>query len=119
MPLLAKVRPFFLALAILLPVATQTATAGEGTAAGEVILTVRGMVCSSCSRAVEEALGKVDGVIAVNVDMRKDCVLVRYDGKRVTPQKLVEVLRKAGYQALPKVSKTPPEKGRGGAAPFR
>ena len=65
----------------------------------ETLLAVRGMICASCSGSVEQALRKLDGVVEVKVDMRKDAVLVRYDEKKVTQRKMLEALVRAGYPA--------------------
>ena len=75
------------------------AAADGGPATKETLLAVRGMICSSCSGSVEQALRKLDGVVEVKADIRKDAVLVKYDEKKVTPPKMMETLRKAGYPA--------------------
>ena len=75
------------------------AAADGGPATKETLLAVRGMICSSCSGSVEQALRKLDGVVNVKADIRKDAVLVKYDEKKVTPRKMLATLRKAGYPA--------------------
>ena len=75
------------------------AAADGGQATEEILLAVRGMICSSCSGSVEQALRKLDGVVEVKADIRKDAVLVKYNEKKVTPRKMLEALRKAGYPA--------------------
>lgn len=67
----------------------------------EVVLVVRGMVCSSCAAAVEKTLGKMDGIIEAKVDLKKDMAVVRYDETRVTPRRMSEALATAGFQAQP------------------
>ena len=57
------------------------------------------VICSSCTGSVEQALRKLDGVVEVKADIRKDAVLVKYNEKKVTPRKMLEALRKAGYPA--------------------
>jgi copper chaperone len=39
---------------------------------------VEGMTCGHCVRAVEEALGTVEGVVGVSVDREKGEVVVRW-----------------------------------------
>jgi len=65
----------------------------------EAAIAVTGMVCSSCSSAVEQALKKLDGVAEARADIKADRVRVRYDGSKVTPRQMVETIRKAGYEA--------------------
>ena len=65
----------------------------------ETVIVVSGMFCSSCSSAVEQALKKVDGVVAAQVDFTTERARVRYDGNKVTPRRMAEAIRKAGYQA--------------------
>ncbi len=77
--------------------------AGQAEAAGPVVkettLTVRRMICSSCATAVEKALRGTDGVQEVTIDTMNDKVRVKYDERKLTPQQLVEVVKKSGYQA--------------------
>ena len=79
------------------------ALAGTAEAAGPVVkettLTVRRMICSSCATAVEKALRGTDGVQEVTIDTMNDKVRVKYDERKLTPQQLVEVVKKSGYQA--------------------
>lgn len=65
----------------------------------ETTISVSGMICSSCSSAVEQALRRLDGIAEARADVKGDLVQVRYDGKKVTPRQMVEAIRKAGYQA--------------------
>lgn len=64
-----------------------------------VTLTVRGMMCASCQKSVENALSKLEGVTGVKVDMKKNLVGVTYDAQKVTPRQMVEVIEKAGFRA--------------------
>lgn len=66
-------------------------------------LTVKGMVCSSCSTAVKKALTALPGIRDVSVDIKKNLVVVTYDRKKITVPQMVHAVRKAGFQAeLPK-----------------
>lgn len=53
--------------------------------------------CETCQRAVEGAVGKVDGVQTVKVDIPTKSVRVEYDPQKVTIAKLEEVMDDAGY----------------------
>jgi copper chaperone CopZ len=76
----------------------------------ETALAVSGMICSSCSTMVEKALQKLPGVASARADVKADRVSVRYDTNKVTPQQMVETLRKAGYQARWPESPAPQER---------
>jgi len=100
-------------LAVSLSLFTASVAAGETRPAmQETALAVSGMLCSSCSATVEKALKKLDGVAAAHADIRTDRVSVRYDAARVTPRQMVEVLRKAGYQARCPEPPAPPARAR-------
>ena len=58
-------------------------------------LTITGMSCGHCVRAVQTALESVDGV---NVeDIRVGEARVRYDNEAVSHTSLVQVVEEAGY----------------------
>ena len=75
----------------------------------QVVISIKGMMCSSCGQEIEKSLKKVAGVSAIRVDVPNDRAIVSYDERKVTPRQLVEVIRKAGYEAtLPAESPAPP-----------
>jgi copper chaperone CopZ len=87
-------------IAALLLLLAASATAGQGKQVlRETTIAVSGMFCSSCSSTVEQALKKLDGVVEARADLKDDRVRVRYDGDKVTPRRMAEAIRKAGYQA--------------------
>ena len=76
------------------------AAAGQGKQElRETTIAVNGMFCSSCPSAVEQALKRLDGVAEARADLKADRVRVRYDGNKVTPRRMAEAIRKAGYLA--------------------
>lgn len=60
---------------------------------------VTGMTCATCSRIVERALSKVDGVNFVSVNLATDSVFVAADSG-VSFEMLEEAVRKSGYAIL-------------------
>ncbi len=87
-------------MAALLLILAASAAAGQGKQGlQETTIAVSGMFCSSCSAAVEQALKKLDGVAEARADLKVDGVRVRYDGNKVTPRRMAEAIRKAGYRA--------------------
>jgi len=86
-------------VALLLVLAAPAAAGPGKQGIQETTIAVSGMFCSSCSAAVEQALKKLDGVAEARADLKDDRVRVRYDGDKVTPRRMMEAIRKAGYRA--------------------
>ena len=63
-----------------------------------VELTIDGMHCASCAQAVERALSGVSGVHAASVNLLTESAHVETD-RNVSPEKLVQAVEAAGYQA--------------------
>lgn len=61
-------------------------------------LIIDSMTCAYCVRAVERAIGRVDGVTAVRVDLPSRSVDVTVDGPTGAPERVREAIRLAGYQ---------------------
>ncbi len=53
--------------------------------------------CEHCQHAIEGAVGKMDGVHSVNVDIPSKSVHIDYDPQKVTLAKIEEVLDDTGY----------------------
>jgi copper chaperone len=53
--------------------------------------------CEHCQHAIEGAVGKVDGVKTVAVDIPTKTVHVEYDPQQVTLAKIEEVMDDVGY----------------------
>lgn len=64
----------------------------------EKTMNVEGMSCGHCKAAVEEELGKLEGVERSNADLEKGIVEVSYDEGRVTHEDLVGAVEEAGYE---------------------
>jgi P-type Cu+ transporter len=60
-------------------------------------LDVLGMTCAACSRRVEKALSKLDGVAAASVNLVTHRASVQYDERRVARGQLASAVEKAGY----------------------
>jgi Cu+-exporting ATPase len=65
---------------------------------------VTGMTCSSCGKAAERAVKKIDGVLSQSVNMATEKIHIEYDSKRVKFEDLEEVVKKAGYNLLKDVN---------------
>ncbi len=53
--------------------------------------------CEHCQRAIEGAVGEVEGVQQVKVDIPTKTVHVEYDPQQVTLAKIEEVMDDVGY----------------------
>ena len=53
--------------------------------------------CEHCQHAIEGAVGKLEGVSKVKVDIRAKAVHIDYDPEIVTLAKIEEVLDETGY----------------------
>lgn len=65
----------------------------------ETILDVEGMSCGSCVRHVESALGKLEGVTAVEVKLSEKLARVEHDPAKTTVARMVAALADEGYEA--------------------
>ncbi|SDW90481.1 heavy metal translocating P-type ATPase [Pseudomonas sp. NFACC08-1] len=61
-------------------------------------LNIEGMTCASCVGRVERALGKVDGVNRVSVNLANERAHLELLGQ-VDPQNLIDAVKRAGYDA--------------------
>jgi copper chaperone CopZ len=61
------------------------------------VLRTSGMTCSSCSAKISQALEKLKGVVATEVDVPGGLVIVGYDAKVVQPAALAEKVTSAGF----------------------
>ncbi|AMZ72807.1 MULTISPECIES: heavy metal translocating P-type ATPase [Pseudomonas] len=61
-------------------------------------LNIEGMTCASCVGRVERALGKVDGVNKVSVNLANERAHLELLGQ-VDPQNLIDAVKRAGYDA--------------------
>jgi Cu+-exporting ATPase len=64
-----------------------------------VELPITGMTCASCANRVERKLNKLDGVSA-SVNYATEKASVEFDPGAVAPERLVEAVEAAGYQAV-------------------
>ncbi len=61
---------------------------------------VGGMTCVNCSSAIEKAVGKLEGVADVNVNLSAEKAYITYNSKIVSVPDMRGVIEKAGYQYL-------------------
>ncbi len=82
---------------------TQVTESGAATPAStgadRITIPVSGMTCAACSGRVQRALSKRNGVTGASVNLMLENAVVEFDRDSVTPDDLVEVITRAGYEA--------------------
>lgn len=64
------------------------------------ILKIEGMTCAACSRAVERASKKLDGVVEANVNLASEKLNITYEPSKVRVSDIKKAIEKSGYKAL-------------------
>ncbi len=60
-------------------------------------LKIGGMSCSFCVASIEKAMGRMDGVHRVSVNLAHEEALIEYEPAKVAPNRLKEILLELGY----------------------
>ena len=55
------------------------------------------MTCAACTVTVQKSLTQLEGVTAAEVTLEPPQAIVKYDGKKVTPEEIMAATRDAGY----------------------
>ena len=66
----------------------------------KIELTVHGMTCAACSKAVERVTKKLDGVKASNVNIATEKAVISYDENKVSLDDINNAIIKAGYEPI-------------------
>lgn len=78
------------------PIYKSTASVDQIQKADHATLVVWGMGCQNCATRVRNSLLSVDGVYGVDVYLNMALAEVSYDGKKISAQRLVEAVSRAG-----------------------
>ena len=65
-----------------------------------VDLKIEGMSCAACAKAVERVVKKLDGVVAINVNIATDKASIEYNPLKIKLSEIKRVVENAGYKAL-------------------
>ncbi|WP_304330980.1 heavy metal translocating P-type ATPase [Brachyspira innocens] len=68
----------------------------------KMTLRIGGMHCAACSRAVERALKKTEGIEEANVNIATEKAVLNFDDKKLKYNDIVNVVVNAGYQVVGK-----------------
>jgi len=74
--------------------------AGYGVVNEKVTIKVGGMSCAMCVKAIEDVLGKLDGVSSANVNLASEKAYVTYNPRMVTVADMRDAINDLGYQYL-------------------
>lgn len=66
----------------------------------ELVLNVNGMSCSHCEHAVKTAVGALDGVKSVDVDLKGKKVTTQYVPEKTTPEQIRNAIEDQGYDVV-------------------
>jgi len=66
----------------------------------KLTLNVEGMSCSHCEKAVKNAVGALDGVASVTVDLAEKTVVVEYDPSKGSPESFKLAIEEEGYKVV-------------------
>lgn len=64
-----------------------------------ITLSVQGMTCGHCVKAVETSVGGIPGVKTVQVDLKNARATVGFDPAMTEPEAIIERIDEEGYQA--------------------
>ncbi|MCL7452847.1 MAG: cadmium-translocating P-type ATPase [Anaerolineae bacterium] len=73
---------------------------GYDVATARVELPVTGMTCANCAQTIERVLKRLDGVVAVNVNLANERASVEYLPGAVSLAAIQQAIREAGYDVI-------------------
>jgi len=74
---------------------------GPGADIWESSLVIEGMHCAACSMTVEDALGRVPGVVSAQVSAGSHRARVVWSATQVNPSRWMQAVQDSGYRAVP------------------
>ena len=66
----------------------------------KIVLNIGGMSCVNCSRAIEKALGKLNGVTHATVNLAAEKALIDYNPDVVNQKTIEDTITEVGYQVI-------------------
>lgn len=65
-----------------------------------IVLKIIGMHCSSCAINIDGELEDTEGVKEANTNYAKQHTVVTYDDGKITPEKLISIVKSLDYDAV-------------------
>lgn len=72
----------------------------EDSKLNQVTIPIGGMTCAACSQRVEKAIGKLEGVAKVSVNLETEKAAVEYDSQKIKLSTIKQCIEDTGYKAL-------------------
>ena len=72
----------------------------EKTDTSSITIPIGGMTCAACAQRIEKAIGKLEGVSGVSVNLATEKATVTYHPQTVRASQIKQVITDTGYQAL-------------------
>ncbi|MCW4006792.1 MAG: heavy metal translocating P-type ATPase [Candidatus Bathyarchaeota archaeon] len=66
----------------------------------KVVLGIGGMSCVNCARAIEKALGKLEGVTQATVNLAAEKAIIDYNPDKVNQEAIEAAITNVGYQVI-------------------
>lgn len=63
-----------------------------------ITISIAGMTCAHCKRAVEDALRTLDGVCEAEVNLEANNATVSFEKDKITEEIIKETVTQAGYE---------------------
>ena len=73
---------------------------GYGVLNEKVVIKIGGMTCAMCVKAIEDGLGRLDGISSVNVNLSSEKAYVIYNPRMVSVEDMKNAIEDIGYQYL-------------------
>ncbi|MGZ7108663.1 MAG: copper ion binding protein, partial [Methanobacterium sp.] len=73
---------------------------GYGVLNEKVVIKIGGMTCAMCVKAIEDVLGRLDGISNVNVNLSSEKAYITYNPRMVTIEDIKNVIEDIGYDYL-------------------
>ena len=70
-------------------------------------LSIQGMTCQACANRIEKVLNKKDFVQQATVSFASETVQIDFDDAQTTPEQLIQIIEKTGFQAALPCEKQP------------
>ncbi len=71
----------------------------EEETAGNVVLDIGGMTCTSCVSAIEKHISSLDGVDAISVNLTTEKAEIKFNPNFIGPRDIIEEIEDVGYTA--------------------
>ena len=73
---------------------------GYGVLNEKVVIKIGGMTCAMCVKAIEDGLGRLDGISSVNVNLSSEKAYITYNPRMVSVEDMKNAIEDIGYQYL-------------------